>query len=393
VYHPAVMAGDSDMADGSQRNVERLVLPRVGRLRESEEITAGVEVLDVAGEPISPITDYLRHITANDRSRATCRSYAMALLRWWRFLSAIDVPWQRAGQIEYVDHILWMRMATPTHGGAVSPTSGFAPRTINHASAVLSEFYEYHKQNGTGPAVNPTSGFGPRQQAHHNPMQQFLRGNRKLGRQKIPFEAPRSVPDRATDELFVKLRYERDRALIALFLSTGARATELLTVVGGGLDFGNQRIRVSRKGGRGEQWLPASPDAFVWLRLYLGQRRIAAGDPVWLTLRKPDRPLEYAACRRVFERAQRELGTTYTLHQLRHTTAYRMMEDPNVSITDVQWILGHSSLTSTQIYARARPEEVLERIATHHRRARPDFSMLPAASGYDAASLATLFGQ
>lgn len=381
------------MGNVGQRKVEGLVVARVGEMRESESLAAGFEVLDATGEPIEPIGVYLRHLAANDATGPTRRSYAMALLRWWRFLSAVGVPWQAADHEEYIDHIIWMRTTTPRHGGSAAQTAGYAARTINHAAAVLSSFYEYHLENGTGPRVNPTRGHSVRQNAHHNPMQPFHRGNRNLGRQKIPREAPKSLPDSVCDDLFVKLKYNRDRALVALFLSTGARATELLTVVGAGLDFGNNRIEVERKGGRHTQWLPASPDAFVWLRLYLGQRRLASNEPIWLTLRKPERPLNYAACRRVFERAQAQLGTHHTLHQLRHTAAYRMMEDPNVRLTDVQYVLGHSSLTSTQIYTRARPEDVFERMAEHHRRPKPEIPAVPVASGYDSGSLATLFGQ
>nr|WP_239656503.1 hypothetical protein [Mycobacterium riyadhense] len=55
---------------------------------------------------------------------------------------------------------------------------------------------------------------------------------------------------------------------MAFYVSTGARVSELLTVTQGGVDPGRQLITVVRKGSREAQELPASPDAFVWLRLY-----------------------------------------------------------------------------------------------------------------------------
>lgn len=381
------------MSDRRPRSVESILLPKVGSVREVPELAVGVEMVDAAGAEIAPVRAYLHSLAAGGCSAQTCRSYALALLRWWRFLAAIEVDWGSAGRDEFVDYIVWMRTAVPAHGSGSSKSRGYAPRTINHSSAVLAGFYEFHARLGSGPMLNPTAGHGPRQNAHHNPMQPFRRGSRLLGRQKIPLAAPKSLPDTITDELFAKLRHNRDRALVAMFLSTGARATELLTVTADGLDFGNSRIEVDRKGGRGRQWLPASPDAFVWLRLALGQRRLSAGDPVWLALRSPFAPLSYPACRKVFLRAQEELGTKYTLHQLRHTAAYRMVEDPDVSITDVQWVLGHSHLTTTQIYTQARPEDVLERMAEHHRkRSLPSVEPAPVATGYDPGSLSTLFG-
>jgi hypothetical protein len=85
--------------------------------------------------------------------------------------------------------------------------------------------------------------------------------------------------------------------------------------------------------------LPASADAFVWLRLYqhgLGDD-VPAGpdDPLWWTLRRPFRPLSYDAARMMFGRAQQALGSNWSLHDLRHSAAYRMVSDEHMSLADV----------------------------------------------------------
>ena len=81
------------------------------------------------------------------------------------------------------------------------------------------------------------------------------------------------------------------------------------------------------------QPLPASPDAFVWLRLYQAemQGKVPAGrdQPLWWTLRRPFRPLTYHAARAMFVRAGALLGANWSLHDLRHTAAYRMARDPD----------------------------------------------------------------
>ena len=109
---------------------------------------------------------------------------------------------------------------------------------------------------------------------------------------------------------------------------------------------------VVRKGSREVAQLPASPDAFVWLRLYQVEmaEQIPRGQtrPLWWTLRA--RPLTYHAVHRMFERVNERAGTSATLHSLRHTAAYRMAEDPALPLTDVQFVLGHAQLTTTQIY-------------------------------------------
>ncbi len=58
----------------------------------------------------------------------------------------------------------------------------------------------------------------------------------------------------------------------------------------------------------------------------------------------------YHAAHRMFERAGAAAGTGATLHSLRHTAAYRMAEDPALPLTDVQFVLGHALLTTTQLY-------------------------------------------
>ena len=118
---------------------------------------------------------------------------------------------------------------------------------------------------------------------------------------------PRSIPDEQFSELFARLGSHRDRALVAFWVSTGARASELLGATAGDADAGQQLITVIRKGTRAMQQLPASPDAFVWLRLYQAQMHglVPAGpdQPLWWTLRRPFRQLTYHAALRMFTRA------------------------------------------------------------------------------------------
>ena len=97
----------------------------------------------------------------------------------------------------------------------------------------------------------------------------------------------------------------------------------------------------------------------------------------------------------MFERVNDRAGTAATLHSLRHTAAYRMAEDPALPLTDVQFVLGHAQLTTTQIYLTPRKEDVIRRVLAHHAeqtrqaagRARP-----APAPGYRPEVLDVLFG-
>jgi site-specific recombinase XerD len=187
--------------------------------------------------------------------------------------------------------------------------------------------------------------------------------------------------------------------LVAFYVSTGARASELLSTTQGGVDPGRQLIRVIRKGSGAAQELPASTDAFVWLRLYQlqmdGLFPKGRHQPLWWTSRTPVRPLTYHAVHRMFERAVHAAGSAVTLHALRHTAAYRMAEDPELPLTDVQFVLGHALLTTTQLYLTPRKQDVIRRILAHHeqqsRNAAPRAAPQPAP-GYRPESLQVLFG-
>jgi integrase len=94
----------------------------------------------------------------------------------------------------------------------------------------------------------------------------------------------------------------------------------------------------------------------------------------------------------MFNRVNAVLGANWSLHDLRHTAAYRMARDPDMPLTDVQWVLGHAQLTTTQRYTAAPAEEVIASVLAHHAR-RASAPSSPAAStpGYRSASLNVLF--
>lgn len=376
------MLDETDPVSGP-REVTRLVIPAVGRVAVIDA-SPGTVMLDASGASVEAVSEFFRGMLASGAAVSSLRSYALSLLRWWRFLAACDVSWQRASRLEVRDFVLWMRLVGPA-----GRASGYAPATINHALAVVKMFYADRIAAGDGPAMNPvpdsTGRDGRRVQAHHNPMQLFAPGSRAPYRQKLPLQLPRSIPDRLFDELFAAMGSDRDRALLAFYVSTGARASELLGATLNLLDPGEQRIGVHRKGSGRLQWLPASADAFVWLRLYEQQANRPEGEhALWLTRRRPIRALTYSATRRMLQRANERLGTGWTLHDLRHTAAQRMIEDPGLSLTDVQWVLGHAHLTTTELYLRPRDEEVVTRVLQHHR-ARAERPLTPPALGGAAA--------
>jgi len=129
---------------------------------------------------------------------------------------------------------------------------------VAHCETVLRGFYDFHLEVGSGPIVNPfplsRARRGGRPNAHHNPMEPFDGAGSGRYRPKLARRLPRQIPDEKFNELFAGLPSNRDRALVAFWVSTGARASELLGVLGAG----GQLITVLRKGTKTIQPLPAS---------------------------------------------------------------------------------------------------------------------------------------
>jgi integrase len=404
--------------DGA-RDLLSLVVPGTGALEATGNPFEPYRLVDAGGVIVAPVAAYLGDLQACGRPAATQRSYGMDLLRWFRFLRAVGVGWDQATRAEARDFCRWIQLAgkpgrphwrrteagVPGQGrGEPAGGARYAAATVAHCETVLRSFYEFHLEAGTGPMVNPfplARGRRGRANAHRNPMDPF--GAERAGRYRpgVPKRIPRQIPDEKFDELFAGLGSHRDRALVAFWVSTGARAAELLGARRADADPGQQLITVIRKGTRALQPLPASPDAFVWLRLYQAQMEGlvpgGADDPLWWTLRRPFRPLSYHAARAMFTRAGAALGGRWRLHDLRHTAAYRMARDPVMPLTDVQWVLGHAHLSTTQLYTTAPDEDVIAAVVAHHarRQERPPAGQDGAggAAGYRPESLDVLFGR
>jgi site-specific recombinase XerD len=400
------------------RDLSMLAVPLLGRLLESDDPWEPYRLVDAGGASVESVADYLRDLQAAGRAKSTARSYGMDLLRWFRFLWATEVPWDRASRIEARDFCRWLQVTgqparphwrhpdQPSVAGVgqdVPVGKPYAASVRAHSETVLRGFYDFHRDAGSGPVLNPfplvRAQIGRRAHAHRNPMEPFRNERTGLYRPKVAVRIPRSIPDEEFNEIFAGLPSHRDRALVAFYVSTGARASELLSATVAGTDPGRQLIAVVRKGTEHVQELPASTDAFVWLRLYQleMQDKIPPGrrQPLWWTLRGPVRPLTYHAAHRMFERVNAGVGSTATLHALRHTAAYRMAQDPHLPLTDVQFVLGHAQLTTTQIYLTPRREEVVRRVLAHHaeqtRQAAARLAPQPAPR-YSAESLDVLFG-
>jgi hypothetical protein len=199
------------------RDLASLVVPRSGRLVATGEHAEPYRLLDADGVVVEPVAVFLRELLASGRSAATLRSYGMDLLRWWRFLQAVDVCWDRATRAEGRDFSCWIRLTVKQRrrvdrssgagwangvAGPLNPISGepalgdgYAAATVAHSETVLRGFYDFHRDEGTGPILNPfpldRSHRSRRAHAHHNPMDGWARERVGRYRPKVPHRVPR----------------------------------------------------------------------------------------------------------------------------------------------------------------------------------------------------------
>jgi integrase/recombinase XerC len=164
---------------------------------------------------------------------------------------------------------------------------------------------------------------------------------------------------------------ERDRAVLELLYATGIRVSELCGLDRADLDDGRRLIRVFGKGAKERAvpyGLPAQRALDDWLRH--GRPALAttaSGDALFLGV-KGGR-LQQTVVRRIVDAAARAAGLPHTSpHDLRHSAATHLL-DGGADLRAVQDLLGHSSLSSTQIYTHVSTERLRAAFKQAHPRA------------------------
>jgi site-specific recombinase XerD len=198
--------------------------------------------------------------------------------------------------------------------------NGLAPATIARKLAAVRSFLRFT----LGPSRVPEGSLGPRRP------------------QRLP-EAPKreeveSILDsfRGDEPLPV-----RNRALVELVYSAGLRSAEAVGLDLGDVDFEQEHVRVRGKGGK-ERIVPLGEEAAHLVARYLREARpvLARGANDALFLSARGRRLDTSTLRRLLPHP----------HRLRHSFATHLLEG-GADLRTIQELLGHSSLSTTQVYS------------------------------------------
>lgn len=157
-----------------------------------------------------------------------------------------------------------------------------------------------------------------------------------------------SLPEATEKEL-------RDKAILELLYATGMRVGELVGLKRDDIRFDDSLVRIMGKGGK-ERLVPVHEKALGLLRRYL-EVRSSEERKVFLSLRR--HPLQERDIRRILDHAlsTMDFAKHITPHKIRHSFATHLLEK-GADLRMVQELLGHSSLSTTQVYTHVTMESM-----------------------------------
>jgi integrase/recombinase XerD len=194
----------------------------------------------------------------------------------------------------------------------------------------------------------------------------------------------------------------RNRAMLAAMLGAGLRVSEVCALRGADVDLQKGTVRVNLGKGRRDRVVPVDQGTRAWLQAWAEKREALGfngkaaffpGIRTGPTVKARTRDGREVTATRTRGEAVKPryvqglvtrlaraagIGKRVSPHTLRHTYATRMLERPGLTIRDVQTLLGHANLATTQVYTHVNEDELRRKVQGE---ARP---------GVDPAQLATL---
>ena len=148
---------------------------------------------------------------------------------------------------------------------------------------------------------------------------------------------------------------KRDLAMVDVLYSTGCRVAELVNMKFTDIDYNENSIKIIGKGKK-HNTVYLNTNAQLSLNEYMTERK-GKSDYLFVSKRSPYDQVSTRTVEKVFKDLGDELGFKLTPHILRHTSATLALQN-GMPITQVQKMLGHSSVATTQIYAETSQEDI-----------------------------------
>lgn len=293
------------------------------------------------------IAQFLEHLRyERNVSEHTLRNYASDLNQFLEYLAPAHPKTGKRSlpEIQQIDHITIREWLSTLHTAQRKKTS------VARKLAALRTFFQFAVREGVM-EMNPAK------------LVSTPRLEKKLPKHLSIEEAIKFIetPDVETD------LGKRDRAMLELLYATGVRVSELTKMGTADIDFQNKLIRVTGKR-RKERIAPFGDEARESLKRYLTVRDkflnnapISEREDQALFLNYQGTRITTRSVGRMVEKYIRICAGMHDIspHALRHSFATHLL-DSGADLRDIQELLGHARLSSTQIYTHVSMERLIE---------------------------------
>jgi integrase/recombinase XerC len=293
------------------------------------------------------LVQFLEHLRyERNVSEHTLRNYQSDLVQFYDYLSPADPQTgkRKEPDIEQIDHLTIREWLAALHSAQKKKSS------VARKLAALRTFFQFLVREGVV-ELNPAK------------LVSTPRLEKKLPKHLSVEDAIRFIetPDTETD------LGRRDRAMLELLYATGVRVSELTRLNVHDIDFGNKLIRVSGKR-RKERIVPFGDPSHDALQNYLAVREqflnqapVSLREPEALFLNYQGTRITTRSVGRMVEKYIHLCAGMHDLspHALRHSFATHLL-DSGADLRDIQELLGHARLSTTQIYTHVSMEKLIE---------------------------------
>lgn len=299
------------------------------------------------------ITDFLRHISGNRRlSKNTIISYETDLSQFREFLlKSLALSESKPASIKSIDRDI-LRSYIAEISDPFASSKSLSRKTISRKISSLKSFFRYLAANGMAERNHASS----------------------LAFPKIPKKLPQYVSKNELDDLLGMKHLTElpllDRAVIELFYSTGIRLSELINLRISNVDFKAGTIKVFGKGSK-ERIVPFGRQAADAMKNYLSIREISNTTNLeYFFIDNAGKKLYPVKVQRMIRKSLSMVSevSKKSPHVLRHSFATHML-DNGADIRAVKELLGHESLSTTQVYTHLTPEKLKRTYKQAHPRA------------------------
>lgn len=288
-----------------------------------------------------------RHLlTERNVSAHTLSNYQRDIDRYQEWLGEREIADVTSNDIE--QHLVWLQNDEPGHKGIARSSAARALASIRS----LHDFGEREKllpSNVAATVPVPKRGSSiPK---------------------ALTVEQVSSLLDATPNDAAASLVDIRDRAVLEMLYSTGARISELLALDVDDVDQGERMVLVRGKGAK-ERLVPLGSPASEALEQYVVRARPAMnkkGSPALFLNMRGGRMGRQSGFKTVMQAAERAGLPPVNPHALRHSFATHLLQG-GADVRVVQELLGHSSVATTQIYTKVTADHLREMWATSHPR-------------------------